>query len=198
MYNYTGGWRVGKRNMKGECTWKDDEPHSMNCKEIIWTKGSTYTGMWNSDKYNGKGTHKDDKFEYSGYWVEGERSGQGMCTWIKGFDYKKGDCDDCDWKHDGTTYNGNWIKDMYDGEGEHTDKMYWYKGGWKNGAREGKGKCEWTRVGGVERTPTPGEVQKELGEQVEALPLLQRPTQYNMQPPVGALESLFIRVPLEG
>ena len=61
---------------------------------------------------------------YNGdYNAEGERHGMGDCTW-----------------RDGTTYKGEWTRNMRDGRGEYLrPNGEYYKGMWKNDLKNGEG-----------------------------------------------------------
>ena len=129
---YTGEWRDGKKNGKGECKWLN---------------GNIFDGEWKDDHLlKGKLTFKDGDI-YDGEWKNNKREGKGKYT------FKDGDIYDGEWKNDkyegkgkltfkdGEIYDGEWKNDKYDGKGKATySNSNIYIGEWKNGKREGKGK----------------------------------------------------------
>jgi len=66
----------------------------------------------------------NDYDRYEGEWKNGQRHGQGVCSYSSPT----------------ATYKGEWKDDMYHGQGTLTgDYGYSYTGEWKNGKRHGKG-----------------------------------------------------------
>eukprot|EP00957_Ditylum_brightwellii_P211614 15366379-Ditylum_brightwellii.AAC.2 len=86
----------------------------------------SYSGERNfSGKFHGKGTLFMDGSIYDGQFAEGRRHGVGTLT-----------------KANGSTYNGGWKDDLYDGFGTYKNPTgYMYRGHYRLGRRHGHGEC---------------------------------------------------------
>ncbi|KAH9598967.1 MORN motif [Trypanosoma melophagium] len=99
-YKWTKNFQNGDR-YNGEATGNDikDGYGEFFCAE----NGSTYVGTWLNDKPHGKGKYTlpgDKGYVYEGEFLNGERSGNGTCTFTNG-----------------RRYEGEWLQDKMHGKG---------------------------------------------------------------------------------
>ncbi|CAD7957561.1 unnamed protein product [Amoebophrya sp. A25] len=129
---YSGQMRNEKREGYGVCQYQGI---------------AVYAGFWQSDKYHGQGTFKDERSEYSGDFSDGHKHGEGQELWFedgtryigqfhKGVKQGKGRYI---WRN-GNIYEGDFSNDVVEGYGI----LFWpdereYEGQWRNGMQHGEG-----------------------------------------------------------
>ena len=124
----------------------DDQKKHGKGKESY--KGTTYEGDFEYDSKTGYGTYKtEDSYQYTGYFVNGKKQGEGKLEHLLiGSSYEGNFEDDMmsgkgtyDWP-DGRSYTGEWLDDKMHGEGRFTwpdDRSY--EGSYVHDRKEGYG-----------------------------------------------------------
>lgn len=83
--------------------------------------------MWDSGLKHGAGEEiNPDGSKYIGFFVKGEKNGQGKLFY----------------SHD-AIYEGEFLNNKPEGTGVYQSKGQVYEGSWKNGKMHGVGNCEW-------------------------------------------------------
>lgn len=157
---YIGEFHNNKRNGKGKYTYTNGDIYDGEWLKgdrtgngtMNYANGDIYTGKWGRNKYNGYGTYiwanpqDNDPEKYEGYFLNGERDGQGRITypgggyydgnWKQGWRSGYGEC----LRGNGDKYCGEWLKGDYHGKGTmlyaNGDK---YEGEWKHSEKNGNG-----------------------------------------------------------
>jgi hypothetical protein len=93
-------------------------------------KGNTYSGYWVDGNWSGQGKFKANNGNlYEGSFKNGVLEGKGKYEWING-----------------AVYDGDWINNIRQGKGrQRYDNGDIYEGDWVNGTRQGKGEMTWQK-----------------------------------------------------
>jgi len=115
-----------------------------------YEEGGVYEGTFKDGKQHGTGTYRlPNGYEYTGEWVEGEISGQGMAKFPNGSIYEGSFANGKPHGRgkitfaDGSTYEGDWVEGKINGTGVVVySNGVRYEGAFKDAQPHGKGRME--------------------------------------------------------
>jgi len=155
---YEGEWKEGEKWGQGVYVWRDGRKYQgtwVNGEKNgrgrhTWPNGDYYDGMWKTGEKSGLGTYHwiHTKEVYEGCWRKDKRHGKGIYRHPAGYKY------DGDWENDvksgygtyyfpdSSYYIGDWRNNLQHGTGFFNKQTITYKGDFKQGKYEGRGKLQ--------------------------------------------------------